>query len=83
MSGADLSSVPRNVVQGQRFGRVPVGWLVAVHASRHERFEPSFHFDHDSSQTDTGRSTLEGVRSRRGDARSFREGLRGDPCLSE
>ena len=78
MSGADLSSVPRNVGQGQRVGQVPLGWLVAVHASRHERFEPSFHFGHNSSQTDTGRSTLEGERSARGAALSFREaGLDG------
>ena len=80
MSGAGPSSVPRNVGQGQRFGLVPVGLLVAVHAFGRERSEPRFGCGLDSPLADTGRSTLEVVRSRRGDSQSFREGLRDDPC---
>ena len=83
VSGADLSSVPRNVGQGQRFEPVPVGWLLVVHAFGRERSEPLFHFGLDSLHADTGRSTLEGVRSRRGDARSSREELLSDPYLPE
>ena len=83
MSGADPSSVPRNVGQGQRVGLVPFGLFADVHAAGRGQSEPLFRFDPDSSQTDTCRSTSEGVRSRRGDARSFREGLRGDPCVPE
>jgi len=83
VSGVDRSSVPGNVGQGQRFGPVPFGLLVVVHAFVRERSEPLFHFARGSSQTDTCRSTPEGVRSRRGDARSFREGLQCDPSVSE
>jgi hypothetical protein len=77
VSRADPSSVPRNVGQGQRFGLVPVGLLVAVHAFGRERSEPVCHF---RLEANIGRSILEVVRSRRGDDRSFSEALRDDPC---
>ena len=66
MSGADPSSVPRNVGQGQRFGLVPVGLLLAAPAFGRERSEPRFHCGPDVLHVDTQRSILEGVRSRRG-----------------
>jgi hypothetical protein len=64
VSGADPSSVPRNVSQGQRFGRVPAGLLVVVHAFGRERLGTALRYGPDSPHVDTRRSNLEGVRSR-------------------
>ena len=77
-SGALLSAVrPRQLVaQGQRVLPVPAGFLVAVRAFGRGRPEPRSRCELDA---DTGHSTLEGVRSRRGATRSFREALPDDP----
>jgi hypothetical protein len=77
VSGADPSSVPRNVGQGQRFGRVAAVSPVAAPADGRERLAPVCHF---GLEANIGRSTLEVERSHRGENRSFPEARLDDPC---
>jgi hypothetical protein len=77
-SAAVPSSVPENelAARGPRVAIAPVGWLVDAHASGHEQLEHGFRA---GFHGDSGRSTLEGLRSRRADAQPFLEVLPGDP----
>jgi hypothetical protein len=80
--GTVPSSVPRNELDGQdqRVEKVPAGLLVAARASGRERLGPVCHF---RLEANIGRSTLEVVRSRRGDSQPFPEALRDDPYCQD